>query len=110
VMLHGCTLRKGCLIGMSSTLMDGVEVGEGCLVAGGSLLREGFQAPPNTLVAGWPAVVKGELTKERQAHFSGIWQRYMRYKDAYFADGWPVAVAPCATHPQPGFGEGHEWP
>lgn len=110
VMLHGCTLRKGCLIGMSCTVMDGAEVGEGCLVAGGSLLREGFKAPPFTLVAGWPAVVKRELTQRQQDSFGGIWQRYVRYKDAYFADGWAMAVAPHTAHPQPGFAQGHEWP
>jgi carbonic anhydrase/acetyltransferase-like protein (isoleucine patch superfamily) len=110
VMLHGCTLRKGCLVGMSSTVMDGAEVGEGCLVAGGSLLREGFKAPPYTLVAGWPAVVKGELSKQQREHFEGIWRRYVRYKEAYFTDGWLAAVAPLAEHPQPGFAQGHEWP
>ncbi len=110
VMLHGCTLRRGCLVGMSSTLMDGAEVGEGCLVAGGSLLREGFKAPPYTLVAGWPAVVKGELTNQQQENFGGIWRRYVRYKEAYFTDGWPVAIAPVADPPQPGFAQGHAWP
>jgi carbonic anhydrase/acetyltransferase-like protein (isoleucine patch superfamily) len=110
VMLHGCTLRKGCLIGMSSTIMDGAEVGEGCLVAAGSLLREGFKAPPRTLVAGWPAVVKGDLSPERQEHFAAIWQRYVRYKEAYFADGWAMAVAPFVENPRPGFEDGHEWP
>jgi gamma-carbonic anhydrase len=109
VMLHGCTLRSGCLVGMSSTIMDGAEVGEGCLVAAGSLLREGFQAPPRTLVAGWPAVVKGDLTAERLAQFGAIWQRYVRYKDAYFKDGWPVAEALTVSEPAPGFAEGHDW-
>lgn len=109
VTLHGCTLRQGCLVGMSSTVMDGVEIGEGCLVAAGSLLREGFQAPPHTLVAGWPAVVKRDLSAEQQNHVAGIWKRYVRYKEAYFAEGWPIAVAPVASHPQPGFAEGHEW-
>lgn len=110
VMLHGCTLRRGCLVGMSSTIMDGVEVGEGCLVAAGSLLREGFKAPPDTLVAGWPAVVKGDLKERQKERLDGIWQRYVRYKEAYFADGWLPAVAPLAAEPRPGFEQGHEWP
>ncbi len=110
VMLHGCTLRKGCLVGMSSTIMDGAEVGEGCLVAAGSLLREGFQAPPHTLVAGWPAVVKGDLKPAQRETCGGIWKRYVRYKEAYFADGWPIAVAPPVLAPEPGFAEGHPWP
>lgn len=110
VMLHGCTLRRQSLIGMSSTLMDGVEVGEGALVAAGSLLREGFKVPPHTLAAGWPAQVKRELSPEQRDIVSGIWRRYTRYKEAYFADGWPVAVPPSIADPRPGFAEGHEWP
>lgn len=107
VMLHGCTLRRGCLVGMSSTIMDGAEIGEGCLVAAGSLIREGFLAPPGTLVAGWPAQVKGDLSSSQRGLVAGVWPRYIRYKEAYFAEGWPLAVAPVAAAPQPGFAEGH---
>lgn len=110
VMLHGCTVRKGALVGMSCTLMDGVVVGEGCLVAAGSLLREGFQAPPRTLVAGWPARVKGDLTPEQLELATGLWSRYVRYKEAYFKDGWPMAAAAPAPFPEPGFGAGHPFP
>jgi len=110
VMLHGCTVRKGALIGMSSTLMDGAEIGEGCLVAAGSLVREGFKAPPHTLIAGWPATVKRELSAEQRTLVEGLWKRYVRYKEAYFAEGWPLAVAPLAANPQPGFAAGHPFP
>jgi gamma-carbonic anhydrase len=110
VMLHGCTLRRGVLVGMSSTIMDGVEVGEGCLVAAGSLLKEGFKAEPHTLVAGWPAKVKGDLTPAQRELVAGIWPRYVRYKEAYFRDGWPAATAPVLPAPEPGFAEGHPFP
>jgi carbonic anhydrase/acetyltransferase-like protein (isoleucine patch superfamily) len=110
VMLHGCTVRKGALIGMSSTIMDGAEVGEGCLVAAGSLLKEGFQAPPHTLVAGWPAKVKGDLTPAQVGLITSVWPRYIRYKEAYFKDGWAMAVSPPAAFPEPGFEDGHPYP
>lgn len=110
VMLHGCTIRKGTLIGMSTTLMDGAEIGEGCLVAAGSLVREGFKAPPHSLVAGWPAVVKGPLTEVQRDLAANLWTRYVRYKEAYFQDGWPVAEAPVIDNPLPGFAEGHPYP
>ncbi|MFN8011489.1 MAG: gamma carbonic anhydrase family protein [Holophagaceae bacterium] len=110
VMLHGCTLGRGVLVGMSTTIMDGAVVGEGCLVAAGSLLREGFQAPPHTLVAGWPAEVKKDLTPAQRELVRGIWPRYVRYKEAYFADGWAVAEAPRVPAPRPGFREGHPFP
>lgn len=110
VMLHGCTLRKGAMIGMSSTLMDGAVIGEGCLVAAGSLVREGFQSPPHTLVSGWPATVKGDLKQEQRDLVASIWKRYVRYKEAYFKDGWPLAEAPVISDPQPGFEDGHPFP
>jgi len=110
VMLHGCTIRRGSLVGMSTTIMDGAEVGEGCLVAAGSLLKEGFKAPPHTLVAGWPAQVKGPLSPAQEALVTGLWPRYVRYKEAYFKDGWPMAAATEAPFPQPGFQLGHPFP
>jgi carbonic anhydrase/acetyltransferase-like protein (isoleucine patch superfamily) len=110
VMLHGCTLRRGALVGMSTTIMDGAEVGEGCLVAAGSLLREGFQAPPHTLVAGWPASVKGPLDSRQQDLVAAVWTRYVRYKEDYFKDGWPMAVSAPAAFPEPGFLQGHPFP
>ena len=110
VMLHGCTLRRGCLVGMSTTIMDGAEIGAGCLVAAGSLVREGFVAPPGTLVAGWPAEVKGELTSAQRGLVAGVWPRYVRYKEDYFADSWPVAEPPQVADPRPGFAEGHPFP
>ena len=110
VMLHGCTIRKGAMVGMSCTVMDGAEVGEGCLVAAGSLLKEGFKAPPGTLVAGWPASVRGDLTPRQAALVQMVWQHYVRYKEAYFKDGWPMAVAPGAAFPEPGFRDGHPFP
>jgi len=110
VMLHGCTLERGVLVGMSSTVMDGAVVGEGCLVAAGSLLREGFQAPPHTLVAGWPAEVKKDLSSAQRELVASIWSRYVRYKEAYFADGWPVAETPAVADTRPGFQEGHPFP
>ena len=110
VMLHGCILREGCLVGMSSTIMDGAEIGEGCLVAAGSLVREGFKAPPHTLVAGWPTVVRKDLDGDQRKLIASIWTRYVRYKEAYFKEGWPIAESPIITNPQPGFAEGHPYP
>ncbi|BDU75707.1 gamma carbonic anhydrase family protein [Mesoterricola sediminis] len=110
VMLHGCIVRRGALVGMSTTIMDGAEVGEGCLVAAGSLLREGFKAPAGTLVAGWPAQVKGEVKAAQRELIQTVSARYVKYKEAYFKDGWPMAVAPEAAFPSPGFADGHEAP
>jgi carbonic anhydrase/acetyltransferase-like protein (isoleucine patch superfamily) len=103
VMLHGCTIRKGTLVGMSCTIMDGAEIGEGCLVAAGSLVREGFKAPPHTLVAGWPAVVKGELNQTQRGLTGSIWQRYIKYKDLYVEEGWEYSPSNATGHDSPRF-------
>jgi len=62
VVLHGCHVETGCLIGIGAILMDGVRVGANSLVAAGSLLTPGTQIPPGSLVMGSPAKVKRELT------------------------------------------------
>jgi carbonic anhydrase/acetyltransferase-like protein (isoleucine patch superfamily) len=56
--LHGCTIRDDCLIGMGAILMNGVQIGEGSVVGAGSLLLEGTKVPPFSLVTGSPAKVK----------------------------------------------------
>lgn len=53
--IHGCTLKKNCLIGIQATVLNGAVVEEGALVAAGSLVREGQVVPSGMLVAGVPA-------------------------------------------------------
>jgi carbonic anhydrase/acetyltransferase-like protein (isoleucine patch superfamily) len=67
VVLHGCTIGKGALIGMGATILNHVEVGEYALVAAGSLVPEGKRIPPRTLVMGAPAKVVRELTEKDYA-------------------------------------------
>jgi carbonic anhydrase/acetyltransferase-like protein (isoleucine patch superfamily) len=103
VMLHGCIIRRGTLVGMSSTIMDGAEIGAGCVVAAGSLVKEGFKAPPGSLVAGWPAVVKGEVNQAQKNLAANVWPRYVNYKDLYVQEGWQYAPSNADTHDAPGF-------
>jgi carbonic anhydrase/acetyltransferase-like protein (isoleucine patch superfamily) len=64
VVLHGCTIGKGALIGMGSIILNKAEIGEYALVAAGSLIPEGKKIPPRTLVMGSPAKVVRELTEK----------------------------------------------
>ena len=83
VMLHGCEVGRGSLIGMGSILMDGVKVGEHCLVGAGSLLVEGTEIPPRSLVVGSPAKVKRALTDEEVALLEKSADNYLLYKTWY---------------------------
>lgn len=64
VMLHGCHIGRGSLIGMGSIVMDDVKIGEHCLVGAGSLVTEGSKFPAGSLIVGRPAKVKRQLTSE----------------------------------------------
>lgn len=59
--IHGATIADNCLIGMHSTLLNGVQVGEYSLVAAGSLLTEGKEYPPRSVIMGRPAKVVREV-------------------------------------------------
>ncbi len=62
--LHGCTVLRGALVGISAVIMDDVVVGEQSLVAAASFVRAGFVVPTRTLVMGAPARVVRELTED----------------------------------------------
>ena len=66
VMLHGCQVGDGSLIGINSVVLNGVTIGKGCLIGANSLLTEGTKIPDGSLVMGSPAKVKRQLTKEQQ--------------------------------------------
>ena len=65
--LHGCTIRRGALIGIGSIVMDEVVVEEEAFVGAGSFVRAGFVVPRRTLVLGSPARVVRELTDQELA-------------------------------------------
>src|SRR6185437_2217542 len=65
--LHGCTIKRAALVGISAVVMDGVIIGEQALVAAASFVRAGFVVPPRARVMGAPARVVRELTEEEIA-------------------------------------------
>lgn len=78
VILHGCTIGDGALIGMGSIIMDRVEIGEGALVAAGALLTEGTVIPPHTLAVGSPAKPKRELSPDER--------QFLQFSALHYAD------------------------
>jgi carbonic anhydrase/acetyltransferase-like protein (isoleucine patch superfamily) len=84
VILHGCTVEDGCLIGMGSTILDGARIGTGSLVGAGALVTPGTDIPAGSLVLGSPArVVRPVNQKEREqieygaAHYVELSRRYL---------------------------------
>jgi carbonic anhydrase/acetyltransferase-like protein (isoleucine patch superfamily) len=64
VMLHGCTIKDGSLIGIGSTILNGSVIGEESLVGAHTLIPEGKVIPPRSLVLGSPGKVVRELTDQ----------------------------------------------
>lgn len=63
VILHGCIIRRGALIGMGSILLDGVEIGEEAFVAANTFIPSGKVIPPRVMVMGSPGKIVRELTE-----------------------------------------------
>lgn len=62
--VHGCTIRRGALIGMGAIVLNGAEIGEYTLIGAGSVVTEGTVIPPYSLALGTPAKVVRSLNEE----------------------------------------------
>ena len=55
VMLHGCTIGDGSLIGIQAVILNNAKIGRNSVVGAGSVVTEGKEFPDNSLVFGSPA-------------------------------------------------------
>ncbi|MBE7942505.1 MULTISPECIES: gamma carbonic anhydrase family protein [Ramlibacter] len=85
VMLHGCTIGDGSLIGIQAVVLNGAKIGRNCIVGAGSVVTEGKEFPDNSLIIGSPAKVVRTLDDatarrlaESAAHYVHNGQRYAR--------------------------------
>ncbi len=83
VMLHGCTIEDGCLIGMSATILDGAVIGKESIVGAGALVTKGKVFPPRSLIMGSPAKVIRELNENEVKELYASATRYVEFKKEY---------------------------
>ena len=55
VVLHGCTVGDGSLIGIQAVVLNGARIGKNCLVGAGALVTEGKVFPDGSMILGSPA-------------------------------------------------------
>jgi phenylacetic acid degradation protein len=60
--LHGCTIKRGALVGMNAVVNDNAVIGEYAIVAAMAFVKAGMIVPPRMLAAGMPAKIVRELT------------------------------------------------
>jgi carbonic anhydrase/acetyltransferase-like protein (isoleucine patch superfamily) len=78
VILHGCTIGDGSLIGMGAVVLNGAKIGRNCLVGAGALVTEGKEFPDGTLIVGSPARVLRSLT---EAQIESLAQSAAHYQE-----------------------------
>ena len=85
VMLHGCTIGEGSLIGIKSVILNNARIGKHCLIGANALITEGKEIPDRSLVVGAPGKVVRHLTDEEVArllwtarHYVDNYKRYQK--------------------------------
>ena len=85
VMLHGCVIGDGSLVGIKSVILNHVKIGKSCLIGANTLITEGKEIPDRSLVLGSPGKVVRQLTDDEVAtlfwnadHYVHNFKRYKR--------------------------------
>lgn len=82
--VHGATVRRGALIGIRATVMDGADVGESAFIGAGALVTPRTKVPARTLWLGSPARRVRALTDAEVEDLRGYHLNYLGYKEEYF--------------------------
>ena len=85
VMLHGCTIGEGSLIGIQSVILNHAVIGRDCLIGACTLIPEGKHIPDRSLVMGTPGKVVRSLTDEEVARSRWIAAHYVENARRYLA-------------------------
>jgi carbonic anhydrase/acetyltransferase-like protein (isoleucine patch superfamily) len=83
VVLHGCTIGDGSLIGMGAIVLNGAKIGANSLVGAGALITEDKVYPENSVIFGAPAKAVRETNEKARAMIARAadvyvkrWKRY----------------------------------
>lgn len=80
VMLHGCTIGDGTLIGINAVVLNKARIGRDCLIGAKTLIPEGRNIPERSLVVGTPGRIIRTLTDEeviRNRHGAANYVRHL---------------------------------
>ena len=85
VVLHGCTIRDRCLIGIGAIILDGALVEEEVIVAAGCLVPPGMHLESGYVYKGSPAKKTREITQKERDFFIYSAKNYVNLKDDYLS-------------------------
>ena len=79
-LVHGAVVRRGALIGIRATVLDGADVGESAFVGAGALVTPRTVVPPRTLWLGAPARQVRVLSDAEVVDLEHFHRNYLAYK------------------------------
>ncbi|MFT7431067.1 MAG: carbonic anhydrase/acetyltransferase-like protein (isoleucine patch superfamily) [Colwellia sp.] len=83
VMLHGCTIGEGSLIGINAVVLNGAKIGKNCLIGANALVTENMVIPDGSLVLGSPAKVIKQLDEKTQEMIAAGTAHYVKSNHQY---------------------------
>ncbi|MEO8384019.1 MAG: gamma carbonic anhydrase family protein [Betaproteobacteria bacterium] len=86
VMLHGCSVKEGSLIGIKAVILNRAVIGRDCLIGANSLIPEGKVIPDRSLVMGSPGRVIRQLGDEEVARIRWISTHYVENAERYLKE------------------------
>lgn len=87
VMLHGCEIGDGTLIGIKAVILNNARIGRNCLVGAGTLITERKVFPDGVLIMGTPGKVVRELSPHEIQGLQVNAQFYRENAQRYLAQG-----------------------
>lgn len=86
VNLHGCTLGNRILVGIGSTILDGVVVEDEVIIGAGSVVPPGKRLESGYLYVGAPVKQARPLKESEKAFFTYSAGNYVKLKDEYLEE------------------------
>ncbi|MBF0370207.1 MAG: gamma carbonic anhydrase family protein [Magnetococcales bacterium] len=83
VVLHGCQVGDGCLIGASATVLDGAVLGEEAMIGAGSLVTPRTKVGTQELWLGSPAKMRRHLEEKELVGMRATTDNYIQLANQY---------------------------
>ena len=86
VMLHGCTIGDGALVGVAAVVLNKSVIGKQSLVGAGAVVTEGKTFPDRAVIFGSPAKAAREVTEDNVTRLRLSAESYVRRGSQYKAN------------------------
>ena len=86
VMLHGCTIGDGTLIGIQAVVLNNSVVGKDCLIGAGAVIIENKSFPDRSVIFGSPAKAMREVSEDNLARMRYSADEYVKRGRQYMKE------------------------